>query len=128
MGLILGGAALETWAILHRRPRSPGARAMLALGTLGAIAAVASGLSLFHAGDFQGRTLDAALMHRALGLASLGTALVAAVAGRAWSPQGPGGRRLGVYRVSYLLAASLVGLTGHYGGWIVFGWGRIWTL
>jgi hypothetical protein len=100
---------------------------LLVFGVLGAVAAAFSGLLLFHPSDFQGRTLEVARVHRALGLATATVALAALVAGGITGNPGPVRGRLRVYRILYYLAAALAGLAGHYGGWIVFGWGRVWT-
>lgn len=127
VALLLAGSAIETWeGIRGRRARSDVGRLLLILGTAGAVAAVASGLSLFHPHDFRGKTFEALRVHRALGIGTLGTALVSLWIGGLGST-GPAGVRLRVYRVSYALTGLLAGLTGHYGGWVVFGWGRVWT-
>lgn len=127
VGLLLTGAIVEFWSFLRRRGASPLARAFLLFGFLGTALAVTSGLFLFHPGDFRGRTLRAAEVHRFLALASLVLAFAAiVVGGSARSPATLGGPRLFIYRSLYYLTATVVGLTGHYGGWIVFGWGSIW--
>lgn len=126
IALILTGMALEAWRTLRRDGPSRTAWVLLGLGGLAAVAAAATGLLLFHPGDFRERIRLAAQVHRVLGL---GTVVLVA---SSWSlgrfggfP--PRGTRLLLYRVSYFGAALVVGLTGHYGGWIVFGWGRIWA-
>jgi uncharacterized membrane protein len=126
IALILVGMGVEAWETVRRGAPSPLAWLLLRLGFLAALTAAATGLLLFHPGDFRERTRLAAEAHRLLGL---GTVLVA---GSAWILGGAGGfpprgTRLLLYRVSFLGAALLVGMTGHYGGWLVFGWGRIWT-
>jgi len=128
VGLVLAGAILEGWCVLKRKAASDLARTLLVLGLLGAAGAVTSGLALFRPEDFRDRVLAAAHVHRLLGLAAAGLLVPAALAG-GW----PGrvelrGRRLWIYRLLYGAAGGLVGLAGHYGGWIVFGWGKIWTL
>jgi uncharacterized membrane protein len=123
VGLLLTGAALEAWqATRDARTKSTVGRVLLVFGTAGALLAVVSGLVLFHPGDFQGRTLAAARVHRLLGLCTAGMSVVALVA----SALDRGGRRLRWYRLAYFLAAALAGLAGHYGGWVVFGWGKVW--
>jgi hypothetical protein len=84
-------------------------------------------LLLFHPGDFRGRTLEAAYVHRVLGIATALGALATAVVGAMGRPGGTGATRLRLYRFLYGMSALLAGLAGHYGGWIVFGWGRVWT-
>ena len=127
VALILAGAGLEAFRIARRRPgRSPAARMLLALGASAALLAVVSGLLLFHPQEFQGRTLQVARIHRLLGLSTATVALSALIAGGIHREPGPSGRRLMLYRALYFAAAALVGLTGHYGGWIVFGWGAVW--
>jgi uncharacterized membrane protein len=127
VALLLAGAAVETWSgIQGRASRSPVGRLLLVLGTLGALLAVASGLSLFHPEDFRGKTLAAARIHRLLGLATLGAAIGSLGVGGLGSV-GPMGIRLRFYRLLFVVTGLLAGLTGHYGGWVVFGWGRVWT-
>jgi uncharacterized membrane protein len=124
VGLLLTGAALEGWQAT-RKPSTTSsvARVLLVFGTAGALLALASGLALFHPEDFQGRTLAVARVHRLLGLCTATLSLVAL----ATSALDRSGRRLRWYRLAYFLAAVLAGLAGHFGGWVVFGWGRIWT-
>jgi hypothetical protein len=100
---------------------------LLLAGLCGAAVAAVSGLLLFHPEDFRGRTLDVARVHRVLGLAAVAAALATAVAGGLSRHPGPIGGRLWSYRLLYCLAAGFAGLAGHYGGWVVFGWGRVWT-
>ena len=128
IGLLCSGAALEAWTAATRRAApSETARTLLLLGFLGIVLSVGSGLALFNPDDFHGRTLDAAAVHRFLGLASVACGLITALLGGVRASRPPIGARLWAYRVTYWLTATLVGLAGHYGGWIVFGWGRIWT-
>jgi uncharacterized membrane protein len=126
VALLLTGAGLETWGIARKHPcRSHTARVLLALGTLAAAGAVVSGLSLFRSGDFMGRTLAVARIHRWLGVSVGSAALVTLGIGELGSS--PEGRRLTAYRSLYLLTALVTALAGHYGGWVVFGWGWTWT-
>lgn len=128
IGLVLSGAALETWSALMRRgAASETARILLVLGSLGALLAAGSGLALFNPGDFRERTLDVARIHRFLGLASAICALISVSLGGVGAMRPLMGSRLGLYRIAYWFTAILVGLAGHYGGWVVFGWGLIWT-
>lgn len=128
VALLLTGAALEAWQTAGGAAvRSEIARTLLVLGVLGAAAAGLSGLLLFHPEDFRDRTLEVAHIHRILGLTTGTAALAAAAIGGFTRGPGPTGGRLWLYRGSYFLTAGLAGLTGHYGGWIVFGWGRVWT-
>jgi uncharacterized membrane protein len=125
LAFLLGGAALETWQALRGDGASPVARILLVMGALGALLAASAGLALFRPEDFAPRLLAAGRIHRSLGLTATGLSLVA-LALSAGGSYGPSGRRLVMYRVSYILAAMVVGMTGHYGGWMVFGWGRVW--
>lgn len=128
IALLTVGAVFEVFAVLKgKRQRSTIGRALLILGLLGAGAAALSGLAHFKTAEFQGLTLDVALIHRVLGLATLGLATLTVLAGGFQRDPGPQGRRLWVYRLVYATTAGVVGLTGHYGGWVVFGWGQIWT-
>lgn len=128
IALLSTGAALEAWRTVRGTSgRSEGARFLLLVGLCGAAAAAFSGLLLFHPGDFRGRTLEVVRVHRVLGLAAAAAALAAAVTGELKRRPGLIGGRLWLYRLLYFLAAALAGLAGHYGGWVVFGWGRVWT-
>jgi hypothetical protein len=100
---------------------------LLTLGAAGAVGAVISGWSLFRSGDFLGRTLEVARIHRWLGVGVGSIALVTLVIGELVGRRGLEGWRLTAYRAFYFLTALTVGLAGHYGGWVVFGWGWIWT-
>jgi uncharacterized membrane protein len=127
VALLLAGAGMEAFQIVRRcAGRSPVGRVLLGLGAPAALLAVSSGLLLFRPQEVLGRTLEVALIHRFLGLATATAAVCAFFAGGIQRDPGPGGRRLMAYRVLYFTAAVLVGLTGHYGGWIVFGWGKVW--
>ena len=128
IALLLTGAALEArQTVRGASGRSEGARFLLLAGLCGAAVAAVSGLLLFHPEDFRGRTLDVARVHRVLGLAVVAAALATVVAGRRSRPSGMNRSRLWSYRLLYFLTAALAGLAGHYGGWVVFGWGRVWT-
>ena len=128
IALLTVGAVFEMFAVLKGvGQRSTIGRTLLILGFLSAGAAALSGLAHFDPAEFQGRTLEVALFHRVLGLATLGLATLSVLAGGFQGNQGPQGRRLWVYRFLYATTAGGVGLTGHYGGWVVFGWGQIWT-
>ncbi len=128
IALLLTGAALEArQSIQGAKVGSELALTLLVLGAGAALAALLSGLLLFHPEDFRGRTLAAVHIHRVLGLATGAAALAALAAGNLAKGPAPTRARLLVYRGLYYVAAGLVGLTGHYGGWVVFGWGKIWT-
>ncbi len=128
VALLLSGAALEAWQAM-RSPleRSMVARVLLALGAAGSLLAVASGLLLYHPEDFRDRVLAAVQVHRVLGFCTAGAALGAFAASRANGARPASRARLWVYRLALFLAAALAGLAGHYGGWVVTGWGKIWT-
>ena len=128
IALLTVGAIFEVAGILRgRETRSPVGRALLLAGFLGALAAALSGLAHFDPAEYQGRTLEVAGLHRILGLTTLGLTVCTVLAGGFQKDPGPRGHRLWVYRVLYGATAGVVGLTGHYGGWVVFGWGQIWT-
>jgi len=127
VALLLTGAAIETWEGIRGRPtRSSVGRVLLILGTLGALGAVVSGWGLFHPHDFRGRTLAAVRSHRVLGIGTLIMAAVSLWVGGLGSA-GPVGARLRAYRILFAVTGLMAGLTGHWGGWVVFGWGRVWT-
>ena len=130
IALVLTGAALEAWGAFVRRDPRPSrtGNVLLVLGFCGALVASGSGLALFHKDDFRQPVLAAAEVHRVLGLACAASLLVAWACGQWLSrTQAPRPVQVWTYRVLYWLSAILVGLAGHYGGWIVFGWGRVWT-
>jgi len=127
VALLLAGAAVEFWHTMRKHDsRSSVGRFLLICGTLGALLAVASGLSLFHPEDFRGRTLQVATIHRLLGIGTASAAVLTLILG-GLDASGPTGKRLLLYRLLYALTGLFVGLAGHYGGWVVFGWGRVWT-
>lgn len=127
VALALTGAGFEAWrALRHEEPSRTGRLLLLLAALAGALAAL-SGLALFRADDFQARTLAAASVHRVLGLTTAAVLVIAASLGGVPGRTRLEGFRLVAYRVIYGVAALLVGLTGHYGGWVVFGWGRIWA-
>ncbi len=125
IALITTGMALESIGIVKKMPvPSSTARLLLVFGLLGAVASVISGLLHFDPEHFQGRTLEAAGMHRLFGLTALAAAALTLAVGASGSIRG---YRLWIYRALYGLSATAVGLAGHYGGWLVFGRGAIWT-
>ncbi|MCA9756544.1 MAG: hypothetical protein KDA27_12135 [Candidatus Eisenbacteria bacterium] len=127
IALLSTGLVVEGWSAVRGLGASESARRLLALGLLGAVAAAASGLLLFHPGDYRGMTSDVAGLHRILGLATVTLAVIAGVVSGLPRGRRPEGTRLLLYRVAYVGTGLLVGITGHYGGWIVFGWGKVWT-
>ena len=128
VALLTVGAIFEAFSVLRgKEQRSIIGRALLIFGFLGAGAAVLSGLSHFDAAAYRDRTLEVALIHRVLGLTTLALATLTGLLGGFWKTPGPQGGRLWIYRILYATTAGGVGLTGHYGGWVVFGWGQIWT-
>jgi uncharacterized membrane protein len=110
-------AALAELLVLLRGDRwKPATALLVAVGTIGACAAVASGILL--EGEQQPNLLE---RHELLGWLSLAGALIASgmlIAGR-WVPM----RRWPLFAV-LLLTAGLVGLTGHIGGQMA--WGPGW--
>jgi uncharacterized membrane protein len=130
IALVTTGAALEIWDAVVRRQTRPSrtAELLLILGLLGALLAAGSGLALFHAEDFRPDVRAAAETHRVLALAGVAVLLAAVLWGRRLHHhETPGSGLIWTYRTLVWLAAVLVGLAGHYGGWMVFGWGRIWS-
>jgi len=129
IALVLAGAAMEVWTAVVRggaQPSPTGGRLLL-LGCAGALLAAGSGLALFRYEDYRPPVLAAVGMHYTLALAGvlvlLATCLVRVFLVRKVAPHA---LQLWTYRALYWMAAILIGLAGHYGGWIVFGWGRIW--
>jgi uncharacterized membrane protein/YHS domain-containing protein len=96
-------------------------RASIGFGALGAVAAISLGLMNSIGEDYSGILSDVFWWHRLLGITTAVMALLAwfAVERRARKST-PG--TIAFARATILLTAALVGITGHLGGSLVFGW------
>ncbi len=122
IALLLVAALLEIARTVRRRtdrPPGPGPATMtcLAFGAVGGAAAAFSGWTL--AESVGG---DEADLHRWLGVAASGIAIVALLSGVAARRST---RMTTIYRLTILLTAGLVGAAGHFGGSLVHGSGYL---
>jgi uncharacterized membrane protein len=118
IALLIAAAAGEIWSVwLRRTTPAPAVHFCVLLGAAGAVAAAAFGWLLGPAGAGAGLTTTLDLL-RWLGTATAGWAVVTA----AWSARDERrGVRSGTFRAALLIAATVVGVTGHFGGALVFG-------
>lgn len=102
----------------------------LQLGAAGAVVAAALGWALAEAGDVETAMRQTLFWHRWLGVAAAVWAVATVVLWH-WSRNarngregeaGPGeGRRLAIYRAMLLIGGTLVAITGHLGGVLIYG-------
>jgi uncharacterized membrane protein len=113
IGLVLTAAFLELLICLHRRDDWLAAqRFCLRFGALTGL--VAAGLGWFLAAQFkEGEAME---LHRWLGVAATTTMLLAAF----MIPRWPESERRG-FRWMLTIAAMLIALAGHFGGYLVHG-------
>ncbi len=122
IALLLLAACLEIGGLLRGAWRTDSAvRLLFLFGTLGAIVAMALGLIHGSADDYLGTLSWVFWWHRALGISTA----IAAVATSLLIVRR--GRRADTHdrspaSVAVILTAVLVGVTGHFGGSLVFGW------
>jgi len=120
--LILGGV-MESLGVVRRQWRSDTAvRVLIGFGALSAVAAVVLGLLHGTAADYPGDQESWIFWwHRLLGISTGVLALITwgAVEWRARRARDK--RGLGVTAI-ILVVAAMVGLTGHFGGSLVYGW------
>jgi uncharacterized membrane protein len=118
IALLIAAAAGEAWSA-WRRCSTPAAAVhfCVLLGASGAVTTAA--LGWLHAWGGAGAGMPAPLgLHRWLGTATAGWAVLTAVLSARDNRRGV---RSGRFRVAILVAAILVGATGHFGGVLVFG-------
>lgn len=128
LGLLLTGAGVELWCVLRRRKPSSVSMTLARLGFVAAVLAAGSGFLLLRPGDFRGLTLEVVELHRNLGFAAVGLSVSLVLAAGRKTPESLQGSRRLLYRGFYFLTALVIALAGHYGAWVVFGWGKIWIL
>lgn len=132
VALIIGALVIELGAVLRRRWRediddapavSRGGLACLAIGVLGAAAAVGTGWAN-DAADPQGASVaDIVFTHRWVGV---GSAILSAITlGIGLAAQE--GWLVVVFRMCLVSVAGLVGFGGHLGGTLVYGPGYVWS-
>lgn len=101
---------------------STAARACLVLGVLGAAAAAWSGWVREDLAPITGSVASLVPIHRWLGIAALSVAFVALLMS---VPARSRPRAARAYRLVLIAAATVVGITGHYGGSITWGPGYL---
>ena len=128
IALLIVAALCEFWGAMRRHVDA--SRAGLTCLVLGALAAGASAATGWINADLEGSRTSMAetlSLHRWVGVAAAGAALVTALV---IAPLlRPGGRGpLGLYRAGVVIAAALVGVAGHFGGSLVHGENYFWSV
>lgn len=128
VALLIVAALCEFWGAMRRHIDA--SRAGLTCLVMGALAAGVSAATGWINADLEGsRTTMAETLslHRWVGVAAAGAALVTALV---IAPLlRPGGRGpLGLYRAGVVIAAALVGVAGHFGGSLVHGEHFFWSV
>jgi len=122
IALISIGALFEIIGWLGRKPGFEiVVRTTIGLGALSAVVSVLLGLANAIEADYNGTLAWVFLWHRALGIATAVAGLLAWFA-LEYRVRQPSPRRIVAARVFILIAAALVGITGHFGGSLVYGW------
>lgn len=123
VALLLFGALFEIISMLGGGERARGVvRASVGFGALAALFAASLGLMNSIGADYEGILTDVFWWHRLLGLTTAGLAIVAWIAVE-WRKRKPSSNNAALTaRVAVLLVATFVGITGHLGGSLVFGW------
>jgi uncharacterized membrane protein/YHS domain-containing protein len=122
IALISIGALFELVGWLGRKPGFEiVVRATIGLGAISAVVAVLLGLANAIEADYSGTLAWVFLWHRALGIATAVAGLLAWFA-LEYRVRQPSPQRILFSRTTILLAAALVGVTGHFGGSLVYGW------
>lgn len=120
IAFLLLGALVEVVGLAREQLRNEGViRLLTAVGALSAVAAVLIGLLHGSASDYSGTLSWVFWWHRALGIS------VAVAAGIAWFAVEQRARRKRMSRfatAALLVSAALVGVAGHFGGSLVYGW------
>ena len=122
IALLLFGALFEVVSILGAGANARAVvRASVDLGAVSAIAASALGLMNAIGAEYSGALSDVFWWHRLLGLSTAGVAVAAAMAVE-WRARKPSSKVNNSARIAVFATAALVGITGHLGGSLVFGW------
>ena len=121
IGLLLAAALAEIlfmWA--HTEWLAGAARFCVLLGAAGAVGAASLGWLNAMSANYDGDLAQVLEYHRWLGTGTAALAVVAAVLGEVQRRRPVLVLRIG-YRVALLLAGVSVGITGHFGGMLVYG-------
>lgn len=120
IAFLLLGAFVEFAGLARKQWRNEGfVRLLTAVGALSAVVAMVLGLLHGSASDYAGTLSWVFLWHRTLGIS------VAVAAGIAWFAVEQRARRETKSRfatAALLVSAALVGVAGHFGGSLVYGW------
>jgi uncharacterized membrane protein/YHS domain-containing protein len=122
IALLAVGALFEFASMLGAGDRAQGmVRASVGLGAVSALVAAPLGLMNAIGAEYAGVLSDAFWWHRLLGLTTAGVATLAWLAVE-WRARKPSPNVEIAARVAVVASAALVGITGHLGGSLVFGW------
>lgn len=122
IALLAVGALFEFASLLGAGDRAQGmVRASVGLGAVSALVAAPLGLMNAIGAEYAGVLSDAFWWHRLLGLTTAGAATLAWIAVE-WRARKPSPNVAIAARVAVVTSAALVGITGHLGGSLVFGW------
>lgn len=122
IALLFVGALFELVSMLGAGERARGVvRASVGLGAISALLAAPLGLMNAIGAEYAGVLADVFWWHRLLGLTTAGLAVVAWIAVE-WRARKPSANAIVATRVAVFASAALVGITGHLGGSLVFGW------
>lgn len=120
IAFLLLGAMVEGAGLVRKQWKvQPMVRLLTAVGALSALAAMGLGLLHGSADDYAGTLSWVFWWHRALGIAVSTAAVIAWIAVERRARREKSG---GFATVALLLTAALVGITGHFGGSLVYGW------
>ena len=123
IALILAAVLAEVMLVVtHRRSFADAGRFAISTGALGAIAAIALGLAAAAHAGYSGQYADTLALHRWLGIAAGAAAVLAAVFSALSRREQGGPRLVWVYRAALLVSAALVGVAGHLGATLVYGY------
>ena len=107
--------------VTGRRGFSEAGHFAVVTGALGAIAAITLGLASAAYASYSGKYADTLALHRGLGIAAGAFAVLAAVLSALSRREKASPRLVWVYRGALLIAAALVGVAGHLGATLVYG-------
>jgi len=122
IALLTVGALFEFFSMVGGGDKARGVvRACIAIGALSAVGAASLGLMNAIGADYNGVLSDVFWWHRLLGLTTAGLA-IATWAAVEWRRMKPSSKTMLAARGAIFLTAAFVGITGHLGGSLVFGW------
>jgi len=122
IALLVVGALFEFASMLGAGDRAQGmVRASVGLGAVSALVAAPLGLMNAIGAEYAGVLSDVFWWHRLLGLTTAGLATLAWIMVE-WRARKPSPNVKTAARIAVLVSAALVGITGHLGGSLVFGW------